>query len=377
MIYIIKKMFKADGNYVELYSELRGVNPIFNKTNIPTQYPSDTDVIKSLEYAAGVHKEVRRFLQPYLKPGIKLIDIAKLIELKTTQLSNQSKSINKGIGFPVGLAVNDCVAHWHPSSSNKTILTKDDVIKIDFGTEANGWIVDSAFTICFDRKYDILIEAVKEATYHGINNIGVDVNIGEWGKEIQEVIESYEITLDGKTYPIKSISNVGGHNITKGIIHAGLFLPIVDLREQLKNNRFKEGVYAVETFGSTKDNYAYTDSKSENNTNTDSKSENNTNTDSTLYRINPHKKLNLNFNSESTNLLNQIKTRFNTLPFTDRYIESNKIPNYKNILKNLSDNNYLHSYPPLYVKQGYTAQYEHTIYIGENKKIIFSNGEDY
>jgi len=364
MIYIIKKMFNIYGNYVEIYPKLRGVEHIFNQTNIPIEYPSDTDIIKSLEYAGSIHKEVRRFLQQHLKPGIKLIDIAKLIEIKTIELSNQDKSINNGIGFPVGIAINECVSHWHPSSSNKTILNKEDVMKIDFGTEANGWIIDSAFTICFNRKYDNLIDAVKEATYYGINNIGVDVNIGEWGKEIQEVMESYEITLDGKTHPIKSISNIGGHNITKGIIHGGLFLPIVDLRKQFKNNRFIEGVYAVETFGSTKDNYAYEESEI--------KLIKDTNPDSTLYRINPYKKSNLNYNSESAKLFNYIKKRFDTLPFTNRYIESNE-----NVLKNLSDNNYLYSYSPLYVKQGYTAQYEHTLYIGENKKIIFSNGEDY
>ena len=79
-------MYKAFGNYVDRYGELRGVNPIFNKINISNQYPNDSDVIGSLEYAATIHKEVRRFLQPYLRPGTKLVDIAKLIEMKTTEL---------------------------------------------------------------------------------------------------------------------------------------------------------------------------------------------------------------------------------------------------------------------------------------------------
>lgn len=356
-------MFKVFGNYVDRYSELRGVKPIFNKINIPMNYPTDKDVIGSLEYAATIHKEVRRFLQPYLRPGIKLVDIAKLIELKTIELSNQSKSINKGIGFPVGLSVNECVAHWHPISTNNSVLNKNDIIKIDFGTEANGWIIDSAFTVCFDAKYDILMEAVKEATQTGIKNIGIDVDIGEWGKQIQEVMESYEITLNGKTYPIKAINNLGGHNITKGIIHGGMFLPSVDLRKTLPQNyRFKEGVYAVETFGSTGDNHV------------------NENGDSTLYRVNLNK---TNYNSElkldsTKKLLRKIKNNFSTLPFTDRYVELFNISNYKTHLKILSNHNYLYSYPPLCVNKGaFSAQYEHTIYIGDNTKIIFSNGEDY
>ena len=51
---------------------------------------------------------------------------------------------------------------------------------------------------------------------------------------------------------------------------------------------------------------------------------------------------------------------------------------YKNYLNVLIDNNYIHSYPPLCIDTGaYTAQYEHTIYISENKKIVFSNSNDY
>jgi methionine aminopeptidase len=43
-----------------------------------------------------------------------------------------------------------------------------DVLKVDFGTHINGRIIDSAFTVHFDHKYDNLIEAVQEATNAGV-----------------------------------------------------------------------------------------------------------------------------------------------------------------------------------------------------------------
>ncbi len=363
MIYITKKMFKAFGNYENRYPELRGVNPIFNEVNIISEYPTHNDVIGSLEYAASIHKEVRKFLQPYLRPGIKFEDIAKIIELKTEELSNQSKSINKGIGFPVGLSVNQCAAHFHPKPNDSIKLNKNDILKIDFGTEANGWIIDSAFTICFDPKYDNLMTAVKEATETGIKNIGIDVDIGDWGKQIQEVMESYEVTIDGKTYPVRAINNLGGHNIVQGIIHGGMFLPAVNMKDRLPNNyRFKEGVYAVETFGTTGERSVQEIGES------------------TLYRLNPnmlHNTSGLKLDS-SKKLLYDINKNFKTLPFTDRYINDLKISNYKTNLKILSNNNYIHSYPPLCGNQNdWTAQYEHTVYIGEDDKYVFSRGEDY
>lgn len=35
----------------------------------------------------------------------------------------------------------------------------------------------------------------------------------EVGEAIQEVMESYEVDIDGKTYQVKSIRNLNGHSI--------------------------------------------------------------------------------------------------------------------------------------------------------------------
>ena len=40
-------------------------------------------------------------------------------------------------------------------------------------------------------------------------------------------MESYEIELDGKVYPIKPVRNLNGHSIEPYRIHAGKSVPIV------------------------------------------------------------------------------------------------------------------------------------------------------
>jgi methionyl aminopeptidase len=57
--------------------------------------------------------------------------------------------------------------------------------------------------VAFDPKFDPLLEAVKEATNTGIRAAGIDVQMREIGEQIQEVMESHEIELNGKTIPIK------------------------------------------------------------------------------------------------------------------------------------------------------------------------------
>ena len=56
---------------------------------------------------------------------------------------------------------------------------------------------------------------------------GIDVRLCDIGEQIQEVMESYEIELDGKTYPIKSIRNLNGHSVAQYRVHGGKTVPIV------------------------------------------------------------------------------------------------------------------------------------------------------
>jgi methionyl aminopeptidase len=83
----------------------------------------------------------------------------------------------------------------------------------------------------------------------GIRASGIDVRLCDVGEAIQEVMESHEVELDGKTYQVKCIRNLNGHSIAPYRIHAGKSVPIVKGGEA---TRMEEGeFYAIETFGST------------------------------------------------------------------------------------------------------------------------------
>ena len=55
----------------------------------------------------------------------------------------------------------------------------------------------------------------------GIRAAGIDVQMCEIGEQIQEVMESHEIELNGKVYKIKCCRNLNGHSIGPYQIHAG------------------------------------------------------------------------------------------------------------------------------------------------------------
>lgn len=134
----------------------------------------DPTFLKDYRKAAEVHRQVRQWVQKTVKPGQTLTDIAVGIEdgvraLLGNQGLEPGHSLRSGMGFPTGLSLNNCVAHYTPNPGQKdVVLQHEDVMKVDFGVQINGWIVDSAFTMSFDPTYDNLLAAVKDATNTGI-----------------------------------------------------------------------------------------------------------------------------------------------------------------------------------------------------------------
>lgn len=62
-------------------------------------------------------------------------------------------------------------------------------------------------------------------------------------------MESHEVELNGKIYPVLSVRNLCGHTIERYKVHAGKSVPIVKGGPATK---MEEGeIYAIETFGST------------------------------------------------------------------------------------------------------------------------------
>jgi len=315
------------------------------------------DLYEDVRKAAEVHRQVRYYAQTLIKPGIKLIDLCNKIEDMNRKLIKEN-GLKCGIGFPTGCSLNYVAAHYTPNTGDNTILQYDDVMKFDFGTHVNGRIIDCAFTVAFNPRYDPLLQAVKDATNTGIKTAGIDVRLCDIGEAIQEVMESYEVELDGKTYQVKSIRNLNGHLIGPYRIHAGKSVPIVKGGEATK---MEEGeFYAIETFGSTGKGFVNEDLEC-------SHYMKNFDVGFVPLRLNTAK-----------SLLAFINKEWDTLPFCRKWLDQKGQTKHLMALKNLCDSKIIQPYPPLCDQKGsYVAQYEHTILLKPTCKEVLSRGDDF
>jgi methionyl aminopeptidase len=280
------------------------------------------------------------------------------------------KGFERGIGFPTGCSLNNVAAHWTPNPGDKTVLKYDDVMKIDFGTQIEGRIIDCAFTVAFNPMYDNLLKTVREATDAGLAAAGIDVRLCDIGVAIQEVMEAGEVEINGKTYPIKCCRNLNGHSIAPYQIHGGKTVPIVKGGPQIRmeENEF----YAIETFGSTGRGYVIEDLEC-----------------SHYMRAFDAPRVALRLPA-TQKLLTHINKTFKTLAFCRRWLErpdggsfhtnqlGGKQERYLGALKNLCDVGLVTPHPPLCdVPGSFVAQYEHTFVLRPTCKEILSRGDDF
>lgn len=326
------------------------------------------DDSKSSEYmydlrkAAECHKSVRKYIQEIIKPDMKIVDICNIIENKIVELTKVN-DLTAGIAFPTGVSLNNVIAHDSANPNDDRIFRYDDICKIDFGVHYNGKIIDSAFSCTFNDNYQPLLKSSREAVQTASKLAGPDAICNEISEQIREVIESYEVEINGKIFKVNAVSDLGGHSIDTYNIHSGKILLCAPCEHpSYKDMRMDYGQWAIECFASTGTGKYKQD-----------------------HIIN-HYALNrdapkINYNLKTTKFVHQwITKNRGFLPFTQRWmINDPNIGNkYKIGLKELLDKKIITGYPPLYdIAGSYSSHLEHTLYLHENGKEILTVGDDY
>lgn len=322
---------------------------------------SDKTLVNAIK-ASNVHKKVGIFIRNNIKPNMSLKDVSIIIEneIKKETEFNTGKPLDKGIGFPTGLSINNCAAHYTPNYGEENIIFKEsDILKIDYGVHYEGTIIDSAFTISFNPHYEEFINISKNLTNYAVSLCGPDVVLGDIGKDIEEYIKSKEIEINGIVYPINIMSDLSGHKISKYEIHAGKAVPNINIYYPLRMQ--ENEYYAIEPFITTglgKSIYKEPNSH--------------------YMLTRGHCNVEL-YNNNDKKLYNIIKKNYSTLPFCQRWLyELNNNMDYNAVLKKLVDKKILNVYPPIYdIENSIISQFEHTIYIKENGIINLTENEYY
>jgi len=284
--------------------------------------------LQKYQHAGKIAREVRLEIRRTVREGMPIIDICEKVEGLTREKGGKP-------AFPCNVSVNEIAAHYTSPPNDKETIPEKAIVKVDIGVHVDGYIADTATTVCLNPEYEDMVNTAEEALEKAVELLQPGLSITRFGSEIQKTI---------KIRGYKPISNLTGHLIKRYIIHAGKSLPNVF---NLSTSRIKEGeVYGVEPFVTVTDANGRVDNLKE----------------EYIFRYQKNKSLKSPYAKQ---MLSYIKKNFLTLPFTERWL--NKFAtssNYKSAFSELLSSKAVIGYP-VFVEASRkpVAQAEYTILI--------------
>lgn len=291
--------------------------------------------IESYSKAGKIAAEVREMARKKDWIGFTVYDICEEIE-------NEIKKRGANCAFPVNTSINEIAAHYTAEPNDSIVVKDTDLVKIDLGAQINGYIADTAVTVCYDPQYQGLVHAAEDALSNAMSMIKNGVKSSDVGRTIENTI---------KQYGYKPIANLSGHSLEQYTIHAGRSIPNIWSIGSFALT--EKSAYACEPFVTTKEGLGFVrEGKTKN-----------------IFALATRKKTK---DEEADKLIDYIWDNFNMLPFALRWLtKDHEEQKCKETLDFLVKKKAVHAYPVLVEANGQrVAQAEHTFIPNDNGATI-------
>ena len=270
--------------------------------------------------------------------GRSLFEICESIE-------NEIISLGGSPAFPVNVSLNEIAAHYTAEPNDQIKVEDTDVLKIDLGVHIDGYIADTAVTVCYNPKYEHLVNIAELTLSEAIKVAKFNTKSSEIGKTIENTI-----TNNG----LKPIQNLSGHSLDQYIVHAGKSIPNIKTLGSsfsLVNNQS----YAIEPFVTTKDGLGIVyEGKIKN-----------------IFSLISRKPTK---DKDSDDFISYLWNRFKTLPFAMRWlVKDYDEPVLRKTIEYLIKRKNIRSYPVLVEGNNkIVCQAEHTIFIKDDLSYVIT-----
>lgn len=188
------------------------------------------DPLDAIRRAGRIASNVRERIRSRVEAGVKIIQICEDVERWIRELGGQP-------AFPCNVDIDHVAAHYTSPPQDPMAVPERGLVKIDLGVHIDGYIADTATTVCLDPRYEVLVEAAEEALEEAIRSIKAGVRASEIGGVIERAM---------KRRGAAPIRNLTGHRMARYIVHAGEVIPNISAPHL---HRLRAGdLYAVEPF---------------------------------------------------------------------------------------------------------------------------------
>ncbi len=192
----------------------------------------DEEILKKYLKAGKIAAKVRDSVKRFMKPGVKLVEIADWVE---SEIRKEAE-----IAFPVNISINNIAAHFTPDLNDAKMLKERDMVKIDIGVHVDGYIADTAKTFFVGNPSETereMMKVNKKVLKEAIKIVKPGLPVNRIGELIESIVKETEF---------KVIRNLTGHGLDRFNLHAEP--QILNIRNESSYVLKEDDVIAIEPF---------------------------------------------------------------------------------------------------------------------------------
>ena len=171
----------------------------------------DKEASEKFKLSGRILREAREEIKSFVREGMAVIDICEKAE-------DLIKKKGARPAFPCNVSINEVAAHYTSPPGDKTLVPEDSLVKVDIGAHVEGYVTDTAVTVCFNHELDDLVGTAERALKVAVENIKPGVSASKLGGLIESTI---------KSRGFKPIANLTGHQVGRYVVHTGTSIPNV------------------------------------------------------------------------------------------------------------------------------------------------------
>jgi len=297
----------------------------------------DEEAFRKLRESGRILRETREELKGFIRENMPIIKVCEKAE-------ELIRSKGAKPAFPCNVSINEIAAHYTSPPGDKRTIPENSLVKVDIGAHVDGYVTDTAVTVCFNHELRDMVETAEQALKKAIEIIQPNMSTSKIGAVIEQAVKS-------RGY--RPVSNLTGHQVGRYLVHAGTSLPNV-AHISLTKVRLGEA-YAVEPFVTVQNAAGKVEESSE----------------VTIFRFVKQKPLK---NPYAKKLLTYIEENFRTLPFAERWLQG-IVPqeHYQEAFRELLVSKAVMGYPVFVEVSGKpVAQAEHTVLLVEDGCLVLT-----
>jgi len=301
---------------------------------------SSSDVQGKYKKAAEIANGAIKLVMDATKPGAKIVELCemgdKYILDETAKIYNVKKGgakVEKGIGFPTCVSVNNIVGHCSPVSGDAAEIKEGDVVKIDLGVALDGYVAVAAHTVVVNNGA-VITGRVADAMQAALVAADCALKMLKPGNKNSQVTDIIgKVAEDFKVTPVAGVLS---HNMTRFVIDGPkVIINKPDVDQKVEEVTFEPNqVWAIDMVFSTGDGKPRASEER-----------------TTILKRALQTTYSLKIAASRT-VLSEINKRFPTFPFAVRSLETK---NARFGLKECLDHELLAPYPMLMEKDGETV----------------------